>query len=246
MLEYKRPRSHFFTYLIGIAGLSFVIVIHELGHFLAAKAFGVRTPVFSVGFGPALLKIPIRETIFQLAALPLGGYVEINQVDMAALSYWPKVIIILAGIAMNFIFAYAIFFYLARKFQPADYKNGSFRSWFAIPQRMKYILSTFLKSEGHGNFIGPIGIIQLAGKSLTLGASFFFLILALLSANIGFFNLLPLPFFDGGKLVTFTIEHFAGPISGNALNFIYILFFIILLGFTLLIGYKDIIRLRKR
>src|SRR3954466_13328676 len=53
-----------------------VIFVHELGHFLAAKAFGVYTPRFSIGFGPALWRRRRGETEYVLAALPLGGYVR--------------------------------------------------------------------------------------------------------------------------------------------------------------------------
>jgi regulator of sigma E protease len=53
-----------------------VIFIHELGHFLAAKAVGVYAPRFSIGFGPALFRFRRGETEYVLAALPLGGYVR--------------------------------------------------------------------------------------------------------------------------------------------------------------------------
>jgi regulator of sigma E protease len=53
-----------------------VIFVHELGHFLAAKAMGVYAPRFSIGFGPALWKMRHRETEYVLALLPLGGYVR--------------------------------------------------------------------------------------------------------------------------------------------------------------------------
>src|SRR4051812_48184539 len=53
-----------------------VIFIHELGHFLAAKAVGVYAPRFSVGFGPTLFKFRRGETEYIPAALPIGGYVR--------------------------------------------------------------------------------------------------------------------------------------------------------------------------
>src|SRR5215218_11149461 len=53
-----------------------VIFVHELGHFLAAKAVGVYAPRFSIGFGPALFRKRRGETEYVLAALPLGGYVR--------------------------------------------------------------------------------------------------------------------------------------------------------------------------
>src|SRR3954454_11368028 len=53
-----------------------VIFVHELGHFLAAKALGVYAPRFSIGFGPALFRRRRGETEYVLAVLPLGGYVR--------------------------------------------------------------------------------------------------------------------------------------------------------------------------
>src|SRR5437762_9936760 len=53
-----------------------VIFVHELGHFLAAKATGVYAPRFSIGFGPSLLRWRRGETEYILALLPLGGYVR--------------------------------------------------------------------------------------------------------------------------------------------------------------------------
>lgn len=65
-----------------------VIFVHELGHFLAAKATGVYAPRFSIGFGPALFRKRWGETEYVLAALPLGGYVRMASrldEDVAAL-----------------------------------------------------------------------------------------------------------------------------------------------------------------
>src|SRR5207248_10337276 len=53
-----------------------VIFVHELGHFIAAKAVGVYAPRFSIGFGPALFRKRWGETEYILAILPLGGYVR--------------------------------------------------------------------------------------------------------------------------------------------------------------------------
>ncbi|HEX6058605.1 MAG TPA: site-2 protease family protein, partial [Gemmatimonadaceae bacterium] len=67
-------------WLISTAGIvvvfGVVIFVHELGHFLAAKAVGVYAPRFSIGFGPTLWRTRRGETEYVLAALPLGGYVR--------------------------------------------------------------------------------------------------------------------------------------------------------------------------
>jgi regulator of sigma E protease len=64
-----------------------VVFVHELGHFLAAKAVGVYTPRFSIGFGRALLKKRWGETEYILAALPLGGYVRMASKDDEAAAF---------------------------------------------------------------------------------------------------------------------------------------------------------------
>jgi regulator of sigma E protease len=64
------------TYLAPLIVFGLVVFVHELGHFLAAKAMGVYAPRFSIGFGPALLRKRWGETEYVLALLPLGGYVR--------------------------------------------------------------------------------------------------------------------------------------------------------------------------
>ena len=64
------------TWLAPLIVFGLVIFVHELGHFLAAKAVGVYAPRFSIGFGPALLRKRWGETEYVIAALPLGGYVR--------------------------------------------------------------------------------------------------------------------------------------------------------------------------
>jgi len=64
-----------------------VVFVHELGHFLAAKAVGVYTPRFSVGFGRALFKKRWGETEYILAALPLGGYVRMASRDDESVAF---------------------------------------------------------------------------------------------------------------------------------------------------------------
>jgi regulator of sigma E protease len=64
-----------------------VVFIHELGHFLAAKAMGVYAPRFSIGFGPALWSRKWGETEYVLAAIPLGGYVRMASRDDEAMAF---------------------------------------------------------------------------------------------------------------------------------------------------------------
>src|SRR3981081_2348076 len=96
--------------------LGFMILIHELGHYAAAKYFGVRVEVFSIGFGKRLLGFRRGETDYRIAAIPLGGYVKMsgeNPMDERSgdpgefLSHprWHRFIIAIAGPAMNILLA---------------------------------------------------------------------------------------------------------------------------------------------
>ncbi len=65
------------TFLVFIATLSILIVIHEFGHFIAAKRIGVRVEKFSLGFGPQLLRKKKGDTEYSISAIPLGGFVKL-------------------------------------------------------------------------------------------------------------------------------------------------------------------------
>lgn len=119
--------------VITIVGLSLLVVVHELGHFLAARAVGMRVVKFSIGFGPAVVRYRGSETIYQLAAIPIGGYVQVEGlgggsegdefaaiVDRKSLSgnqrsyesrpLWQRTLFVAAGSTFNFVFAFALFF----------------------------------------------------------------------------------------------------------------------------------------
>jgi regulator of sigma E protease len=110
-----------FVYFIIL--VSSLIFVHELGHFLFAKAFGVRVITFSLGFGPKILRLRGRETEYCVSLLPLGGYVrmlEESKNDLVlpedrrrtfeSLAGWKRVLIVLAGPAMNLVFPVLLYF----------------------------------------------------------------------------------------------------------------------------------------
>jgi regulator of sigma E protease len=99
--------------------LGFMILIHEFGHYAAAKYFGVRVEVFSIGFGKRLLGYTRGETDYRISAIPLGGYVKMsgeNPMDDRSddpgefLNHprWQRFIVALAGPAMNIMLAIAL------------------------------------------------------------------------------------------------------------------------------------------
>jgi len=201
--------------IVGLASINFVVLIHELGHFLICKLFGIATPVFSIGFGPQLVGIQIGTTLFQLAALPIGGYVSIDPAALASKSYLVNMAILSAGVLCNFILAYAIIAYLTSCVNCTIEQREQAR---AGRYRMRERLMHFLESEGYTGTVGPIGIIGMLGKSILVSPRIFLLVPAILSFNIGMFNLLPLPFLDGGQMVMLTFERLFGGMGKQGLN----------------------------
>jgi regulator of sigma E protease len=70
--------STFLGVIVGIVGLGFLILVHEFGHFIVAKATGMRVEEFSLGFGPYIFSRRRGETIYGISAIPLGGYVRVT------------------------------------------------------------------------------------------------------------------------------------------------------------------------
>src|SRR5919199_5970322 len=105
------------TFLVAIAGLSSLIVIHELGHMLTAKAMGVKVTEFGIGFGPAIIKKKLATTTYSLRIILLGGFVKMagmNDDEEGPESYnskatWRRALIIFAGPFANLLAAVLIF-----------------------------------------------------------------------------------------------------------------------------------------
>jgi regulator of sigma E protease len=113
--------SNFLTAFVSVAiVLGIMIFVHEWGHFIAAKLSGVRVDVFSFGFGTRLFGVKRGDTDYRLSALPFGGYVRMagdNPVEersgapyeFLSKSRWIRVVIAVAGPAMNVLLAFVLF-----------------------------------------------------------------------------------------------------------------------------------------
>ena len=109
----------YFLLLVGV-----LVVIHEAGHFVAAKLLDVRVLRFSFGYGRPLVRATLGETEYQIAIFPIGGYVRILGIEgeddsasnadrgrsLASRPMWQRLVIILAGPAANLLLPIAIYF----------------------------------------------------------------------------------------------------------------------------------------
>ena len=112
-----------------LLGLSILVGLHELGHLLAAKMFGMRVEKFSIGFPPKIIGFQWKETEYSIGAIPLGGFVKISgmvdeSLDAEQMSAepqpwefrskpaWQRLIVMLGGIFVNVITGIIIFVFL--------------------------------------------------------------------------------------------------------------------------------------
>jgi regulator of sigma E protease len=114
------------SWLLVFLGFSLLIILHEAGHFFAAKATGMRVERFFLFFGPKLISVKRGETEYGVAAIPAGGYVKISGMHPEdklppgeehrgyyEQPVWKRIVVIGAGPAVNIVLAFAILFTLA-------------------------------------------------------------------------------------------------------------------------------------
>ena len=98
-----------------------VVIVHELGHFVAAKKLGMRVSEFGIGFGPKLFSFQKGETLYSLRAIPLGGFnkidgmdpdEELNERSFVNQPILHRVIVIAAGSLMNLLLPVVLIFLL--------------------------------------------------------------------------------------------------------------------------------------
>lgn len=102
------------TIIGAIIIFSVIIFVHELGHFIAAKAFGVNVLEFAIGMGPAIWKKQGKETLYSIRAVPMGGFCKMEGEDedtgteraFSRKKPLPKIIILCAGAAMNILLGF--------------------------------------------------------------------------------------------------------------------------------------------
>ena len=109
------------TWLLAFLGFAFLIILHEAGHFFAAKAVGMRVERFALFFPPLIAKRKRGETEYAIGSIPLGGYVKITGMNPAEdippehahrayyrQPVWKRIVVIGAGPAVNIVLAFAI------------------------------------------------------------------------------------------------------------------------------------------
>lgn len=153
--------SSAWPYALAIVAFLFLIVIHEFGHFIAAKLLGVRVNEFSVGFGPKLLRKKGKETEYSLRLVPLGGFCAMEGEDEESTdegafckkSAWKRFLIVIMGATFNIIFGIIL---VAVTLIPGDR--------FATTTIAKFSDTATSNAEG-GLMVGDT-IIEIEGRNI--------------------------------------------------------------------------------
>lgn len=357
------------NFLIGLLAfflmLGFIIMIHEAGHFMAARAFGVYCHEFSFGFGPVLWQKQGKNTLFSIRAFPIGGYVSMaGEVDtpeeeeddeefwlskvpddekLNHKPIWQQVIVMLAGVTMNFVLAFVLMVgiiqargVVAMPSQPVIYEvldntpaaqaglmsgdrilkitatdgtvlepetqtelsqfiqfnpqestievlrgDETFTTtiqptfdeeaqgylmgyttqtqvrqvnfWESIQEAWNQIgsnialifdsIGQLFHGKGVDSLSGPVGIYKVTDRAVSYGFLSYLSLCALISLNIGIFNLLPIPALDGGRVFILLLEGiFRRKVPVKVLEGILVASFVALFGLMIFSTYNDIVR----
>jgi regulator of sigma E protease len=237
-----------------LAVFTAVVLVHELGHFLAARRAGVKVYEFSIGFpfSPRIATLfRHRETEFTVRLLPLGGFVSFSRdgdeeaADLFGTAPGRRALILSAGSLFNIGFAFLIFiavFAAGKHLSVFDAVASSAKTvWTVVAGTLDFIIKAFSGRGSWEGLSGPVGIAVLAGKAAANGLLNVLYFTGMLSMSLGIMNLLPFPALDGGQLFMLLIEIIRrkplSPRIHQAVNLIGMALFLIL---TVLVTYKDI------
>jgi len=235
-----------------------VVLIHEFGHFIAARKTGINVYEFSIGF-PFSPKIATlfrhKETEFTLRLLPLGGFVSFSRnedesetIEFLKEDRWKRGIIISAGSIFNIIFAFLLLtvaLLIGKNLPLNDAILSSIKTIEIVTIGTVHLIFNLFSGNGSMDSLsGPVGIAVMAGKAANAGFINLIYFTGLLSLSLGILNLLPFPALDGGHLIILAIESLKrSPLSQRTYQIVGVAgisFFLIL---TLIATYKDILRL---
>ncbi|MBP3600219.1 MAG: site-2 protease family protein [Clostridia bacterium] len=336
--------NNVWPYLIAILLFVVLIVIHEFGHFIAAKLLGVRVNEFAVGFGPKLFSKQGKETKYSVNLIPFGGYCAMEGEDETSTDSkafcnkkpWRRFIIVAMGAIFNLLLGFIIvaiilapskaftstvvaqfdenamsqktglmiddeilevdgrkiysFYDLSYAFTNVDdgkiditvlrdgkeklLKDVTFETaeengisyllldfkvygtkktvWSYIKQTFntaisycaviwRSLLDMLAGKYGISAISGPVGVTAAIGNVAKQSLSAVLPIMALISINLGLFNLFPIPALDGGRLLFILIEMIIRrPVPQKYESVIHTVGFIVLIAFMALIAAKDI------
>ena len=198
------------SYLLMLLFLGLVVLVHEWGHYVAARHAKIPIAVFSVGFGPKLWSIKRKETEFRISLVPLGGYVlpaVEDEEEFLRISPKRRAFMALGGPIASFLLTFVYLWIRSVAVNGISWVGAVIRPLTEFSVLMgamiQGIIHLFIKPD---QLSGIIGILAqgggYAGTDLLKGLQ----VAMALSLNLAVINMIPLPAFDGGKVLLCLLE----------------------------------------
>lgn len=204
------------SYVLMLFVLGTLILIHELGHLLAAKWTGIPIERFSVGFGPRLLGFRKDGTEYWLSLVPLGGYVmprAEEDEEFMRISLSGRILFCLGGPLANLLAALVCLAAVQVATSGVSVSSVLVKPLVDLGIVAHQLLVAIPALFQHPDKMsGIVGIVALGGQLAGSDLSRLLAFSVFLNVNLAIFNLLPLPPLDGGKILFFLIESICKPV----------------------------------
>ena len=246
------------TTLTAVILFSLLIFVHELGHFLFARAFGIKVNEFAIGMGPAFWKKEKGETVYSIRWFPIGGYCKMegengdseDPASFGAKPWWARFIVLAGGAAMNLVLGFVVALFLVGVMGWGGGTIGGFikeaylqtlEAGKIVILSIEWLVSGKVKVT---EMSGPVGIVNVIAQVTSMGIPYILNLAIFITVNLGLFNLLPIPALDGGRIVFVLIEAVRRKkIKPDVEGLIHGIGFLLLIGLVLFATWNDILRL---
>ena len=240
--------------IIAILLFSFIVIFHEMGHFLIAKANGIEVEEFALGMGPLLFSKEYKGTRYCLRLLPIGGACMMGE-DVTYEHDGEK-----HTVTLTPKYDEENQYYRLGISRGANEKAGFFKSLQYGTYEVKYWICTtvsslkmlIMRQVGIDQMSGPVGIVGAVDETYQASSQYGVLtviasmlnIAILLSANLGVMNLLPIPALDGGRLVFLFVEAIRRKkIPPEKEGYVHLIGFALLMALMVVVLFNDIRKL---
>jgi len=233
-------------YLIVCLIIGLVLLIHETGHFIAARLNKIPVERFSIGFGPRLWSFRRGNTDFCISLIPLGGYVlprVESENDFYGIPPLRRIWFSLGGPAANLVSVIPVLSFFNLSSNGFSITGVFMHPFLQTAVYVQKIVSAIpLLFQEPQQLSGVVGIVSQGGQAVSMGVSGTLALTAFLSVNLAILNLLPIPALDGGQILLTVIEKF-WPKSVKVRIPLSLLGWLLLIGTMVYATTKDVSRL---
>jgi membrane-associated protease RseP (regulator of RpoE activity) len=235
------------TFLIFVVTISVVVAVHEFGHYITARALHVPIESFNVGVGKELVTKRFGKTLWAFRLLPIGGYVKFYKSYSDEL-WWKRLLIAAAGPAISIIPVAAFIYSMSGSaiFDALGHAYIGGIMAFADAVIRPFVALGWMSALTSEYIVGPIGAATMVHNNLSMYTPWyvFKLMFILFSLGIGLLNLIPLPPFDGGAILTIFLERVFNEFTGQMVSFVLqMISYILVLWVFAVIMISDVIHL---